>query len=139
MQIRFYSEWDKQENGQPQHELAQGTNHQTRILKLWETNKGMLFILSLSILCVFWLSYFLFADIEGQATFMNQKTAGSKQAISVATPESILYTVKPGDTLWGIAGQYYPERTREEAVQMIKEKNRLSGTTIHAGQSILLP
>lgn len=129
MQIHFYQQWDKHnEQETAQGDLRQGGH---------TSNKAMIILISLSILFIFWTTLTLFADREGQAVVLNQKQAG--QGLEVAKPEAMLYTVKQGDTLWAIAGQYYPERTREEAVQLIKEKNGFQGATIHAGQTILLP
>ncbi|MEW9669157.1 LysM peptidoglycan-binding domain-containing protein [Ammoniphilus sp. 3BR4] len=131
MNIHFYHEWDKQENGR--------SEESSKLARLWDTNKGMILLLSLSILCVFWFTFFLYGDDNGQAMLVNQEHDGTAESIPVAKPEGLLYTVKPGDTLWAIAGQFYPERTREEAVQLIRESNGFSGPTIHAGQTILLP
>ncbi|WP_134699080.1 LysM peptidoglycan-binding domain-containing protein [Ammoniphilus sp. YIM 78166] len=129
MQIHFYQQWDKQnvqENGQPDEP------HKSPF-----SNKGMILLICMSILFVFWATLTLFADREGQAVVLNQHQAG--QSLAVAKPDAMLYTVKSGDTLWAIAGLYYPERSREEAVQLIKEKNGFNGATIQAGQTILLP
>ncbi len=129
MQIHFYTQWDKhnaQEAGQEEERLS------THL-----SNKGMILLISISILFIFWTTLSLFADREGQAVVLNQQQTG--QSSLVAKPEAMLYTVKSGDTLWAIAGQYYPERSREEAVRLIKEKNGFNGATIQAGQTILLP
>jgi len=127
MQIHFYQQWDKH-NEQPM-EKEDGKVHLS--------NKGMIVLISMSILFIFWATLSLFADREGQAVVLDQEKA--IQSIQATKPEAMLYTVKRGDTLWAIAGQYYPERAREEAVQLIKEKNGFEGATIHAGQTILLP
>lgn len=143
MQIHFYQQWDKQDNqriGQADADERHG-DYKNKLVEIWMSNKGMILLLSVSIMSIFWFSFFLFADDEGQAMLFNQEQGSStvEQAIPVAKPESMLYTVKPGDTLWAIAGKYYPEREREEAVQMIREKNGFNGATIQAGQTILLP
>ena len=47
-------------------------------------------------------------------------------------------TVKPGDTLWAIAGQIAPERDPREVVWEIKQLNNLSNGLI-AGEQIRIP
>jgi nucleoid-associated protein YgaU len=48
------------------------------------------------------------------------------------------YVVKHSDTLWSIALQQYGGDPRE-AVWEIRERNRLSGTTVQPGQVLVLP
>jgi nucleoid-associated protein YgaU len=48
------------------------------------------------------------------------------------------YVVKPADTLWGIALREYGGDPRE-AVWEIRERNRLTGTTVQPGQVLVLP
>ncbi len=48
------------------------------------------------------------------------------------------YVVQPGDTLWAIAERKYAGDPRQ-AVWHIERRNGLSGPTIHAGQTLLLP
>jgi nucleoid-associated protein YgaU len=45
--------------------------------------------------------------------------------------------VKPGDTLWGIAGSIAPDVDRREVVQILAERN--GGSTIWAGQDLVIP
>ncbi len=49
------------------------------------------------------------------------------------------YTVRSGDTLWSIGRAAYPHADPREAVYRIQQANQLSGATIVAGQTILLP
>lgn len=139
MNIHFYHEWDKQDKGRSSSKEEMVRDHSSRLAKLWDTNKGMILVLSLSICCVFWFTYFLYADDEGQALLVNGNQTRASEINRVAKPEALLYTVQQGDTLWAIAEKFYPEQTREAAVQLIKESNGFSGATIHAGQTILLP
>jgi LysM repeat protein len=48
------------------------------------------------------------------------------------------YVVKSADTLWAIALREYGGDPRE-AVWEIRERNDLSGTTLHPGQVLVLP
>jgi nucleoid-associated protein YgaU len=48
------------------------------------------------------------------------------------------YVVKQADTLWSIALREYGGDPRE-AIWEIRERNRLSGTTLQPGQVLMLP
>lgn len=117
MEIRFYDQWEKRQ---------QAENNG----KIWRENTPTIILIVLSIACAFLFSFLIFAGGDGQAAVNPH---------AVAKPESLMYTVEKGDTLWGIASKYYPEKSQEEAIRLIQEQNGFQGTTIHAGQSILLP
>ncbi len=48
------------------------------------------------------------------------------------------YVVRPTDTLWSIASSHYAGDPRE-GVWKLRHRNRLSGTTLRVGQSLVLP
>ena len=48
------------------------------------------------------------------------------------------YTVRAGDTLWGIAASRYAGDPRQ-AVWELQRRNGLTGSTIRPGQILLLP
>ncbi len=48
------------------------------------------------------------------------------------------YIVQPGDSLWTIA-EHTDDGDPRDAVGRIKELNHLDGSTIQAGQTLLLP
>ena len=57
-----------------------------------------------------------------------------------AEPESVQYTVAPGDTLWGIAIECTaPWEDPRPKVEAIREANDLSGYEIYPGMSLELP
>ena len=47
--------------------------------------------------------------------------------------------VEPGDTLWSIASEHYPEDDVRVRVDDIEQANGLDGPTIGVGQSLRLP
>ena len=51
---------------------------------------------------------------------------------------TVLYTVKPGDTLWSIAVAHYAGDPRD-GIWKIAHRNHLSGALISPGQRLLLP
>lgn len=51
----------------------------------------------------------------------------------VAKPKSIKHMIKRGDTLWGLSRRY------GVSVTAIQKANRISGTNIRAGKTILIP
>jgi len=59
-------------------------------------------------------------------------------------PENIIVSswkqvqIQPGDTLWAMAGRYNSVDTRL-LIYVIQRKNNIIGTTIHAGEIILIP
>ncbi len=57
---------------------------------------------------------------------------------STAAGAETAYTVKPGDTLWSIAGNRYGGDPRG-GVWKIERRNGLSGGAIRAGQTLVLP
>lgn len=56
--------------------------------------------------------------------------------------ECVEYTVGVGDTLWAIAGRYYPDRHTDEVVWAIRQANDLQGPQgplIRPGQRLWIP
>ena len=51
---------------------------------------------------------------------------------------TVLYTVKPGDTLWSIAVAHYAGDPRD-GICKTAHRNDLSGALISPGQKLLLP
>ncbi|MGC1184715.1 MAG: LysM peptidoglycan-binding domain-containing protein [Candidatus Dormiibacterota bacterium] len=47
--------------------------------------------------------------------------------------------VRPGQTLWGIAAQHYPNSDPRTAIAAIESTNHLEGAAITAGERLLLP
>jgi LysM repeat protein len=52
--------------------------------------------------------------------------------------KSTTYVVKPTDTLWAIATSHYAGDPRE-GIYRLQDRNHLGGTTIVAGQRLVLP
>jgi len=53
-------------------------------------------------------------------------------------PEYITITVSKGDTLWSIAKDYCDGKEVREAIEEIKEINKLEDSNIRVGQELLL-
>lgn len=83
----------------------------------------LVFLLVLTIACVLLLGLDLPAAIA-----------------SWGSPDPVLVTVHPGDTLWSLAQQHAPSGMgTERYVQLIQEANDLPGTQITAGTQLELP
>ena len=55
-------------------------------------------------------------------------------------PQSTMYTVKKGDTLWEIATEQYPPSEDPRAtIEAIRQENALEGYLIQPGMSLELP
>lgn len=50
-----------------------------------------------------------------------------------------VHSVRPGETLWEIAKDAYPDRDPRESVSRIKAENRLRGSTVTPGQKLRIP
>ena len=61
-------------------------------------------------------------------------SAGQRHGIPVRT-----YSVRPGDTLWSIAGRLEPAGDRRPLVDRLMSENRLQNPTLSPGQILLLP
>jgi len=57
---------------------------------------------------------------------------------SAATAPPVAYRVQPGDTLWDIADRTYAGDPRDRLGE-IRALNDLEGSTLQAGQTLLLP
>ena len=52
--------------------------------------------------------------------------------------KAVLYVVKPTDTLWSIASAHFSGDPRQ-GIWELQQRNHLHGTTIVAGQRLVLP
>jgi LysM repeat protein len=64
-------------------------------------------------------------------------TRASSAPSSGAAGASVV--VRSGDTLWGIAEHYVPDRDRGWVMREIKRLNDLRGNRIEVGQELVLP
>lgn len=64
--------------------------------------------------------------------------AGTVQAEQPVVVEE--YVVEAGDTLWAIAARVTPhDEDVRETLSIVRDVNRIQGSTIHPGQVLLLP
>ena len=63
---------------------------------------------------------------------------GSASATASAPAYGVV-SVRPGETLWGIASERYPDADPRLKVAQIEELNGLRGPTIEAGQRLKVP
>ncbi|WP_253908478.1 LysM peptidoglycan-binding domain-containing protein [Arthrobacter sp. H41] len=67
-------------------------------------------------------------------------TSQAKAAGNVPAPtETISISVGQGETLWGIAGEFAPDRDPREFVAELVELNGLGSSVVQAGQSLAVP
>ncbi|HXD29187.1 MAG TPA: LysM peptidoglycan-binding domain-containing protein [Arthrobacter sp.] len=53
--------------------------------------------------------------------------------------EATTVSVMDGDTIWGLAAEFAPERDRQQVVAEITEMNGLTGSVLIPGQEIFVP
>jgi len=68
-----------------------------------------------------------------------REAAGSPLVSGPAPAASETVTVAPGDTLWGIAAERYPDADPRQKVFEIEQLNGLRGPTIMTGQRLRVP
>lgn len=72
----------------------------------------------------------------GVINFAGGAVAGGEAPAS----EQIVYTVGPGDTLWGVAESIaQPGQDVRDVVYLIQKANGLSGADLYVGQQISIP
>ncbi len=62
----------------------------------------------------------------------------ARSAIGGAPGAYETVTVQPGDTVWSIAAQHYPQSDTRAKVGEIERDNSLSGPELHPGQRLKL-
>jgi hypothetical protein len=67
-------------------------------------------------------------------------TSQAKAAVTGPSPtETISISVGPGETLWGIAEEFAPDRDPRDFVAELVELNGLGSSVVQAGQSLDVP
>jgi Tfp pilus assembly protein FimV len=56
-----------------------------------------------------------------------------------ASAQARTYVVRPGDTLWTIAGRFEPDRDPREVVFALTEANRVDAGSLVPGQRLVVP
>lgn len=66
--------------------------------------------------------------------------AGVNNVLGMAKQDVIEIEIKPGDTLWDIAGEYMSQETdRRKAVHVLCRTNHISASQLYAGQLLKIP
>ncbi|WP_417220717.1 LysM peptidoglycan-binding domain-containing protein [Arthrobacter sp.] len=60
-------------------------------------------------------------------------------ASGTAPVDATTVSVMQGDTVWGLAAEFAPDRDRQEVVAEITEMNDLAGSVLVPGQQIFVP
>ncbi|MBG6217486.1 hypothetical protein IWX75_001941 [Arthrobacter sp. CAN_A6] len=67
-------------------------------------------------------------------------TSQAKATVNEPAPtETINISVGQGETLWGLAGEFAPDRDPREFVAELVELNDLGSSVVQAGQSLAVP
>jgi len=92
---------------------------------------------SICIALLFILGIAAFGHVAGRREFYDRLTDPGSAAVA-SRPRT--HQVLPGDTLWGIASQYYPGEHTGEMVLKIREVNGLADSaTIYPYEVLQLP
>lgn len=67
------------------------------------------------------------------------RPVGAVAEVPAPVIETTTITVMPGDTLWELAGSLGMEGDVRDVVEQIRTLNDLQGTSLRAGQSLLVP
>ena len=103
-----------------------GTSTRVAATPLRLTRRGRLVLTALVVLVLF--------------AVLSIGRAGSQAAtVSQTGPALTQTTVLPGDTLWSVAQRLAPDHDTRAVVAQIKRLNHLTGSSLQAGQQLLLP
>ncbi|MBJ7602936.1 MAG: LysM peptidoglycan-binding domain-containing protein [Candidatus Dormibacteraeota bacterium] len=75
----------------------------------------------------------------GLAVFCLLAFGLARSALGGAPTAYETVTVQPGDTVWSIAAEHYPQSDTRVKVGEIEHDNSLSGPSLHPGQRLKLP
>ena len=106
------------------------TSRSTETAPIRLTRRGRLVLVGLPTVLLVALVMMLGVSLTSQA-----KAAGNVPAPT----ETISISVGQGETLWGIAGEFAPDRDPREFVAELVELNGLGSSVVQAGQSLAVP
>ena len=75
------------------------------------------------------------ALLGGLMLLVAHLSAGSQAGHAPVAPGAVV-TVRPGDTLWSIAGEVAPGRDPRQVVQRLREVNHLATVALEPGQTL---
>jgi membrane-bound lytic murein transglycosylase D len=79
------------------------------------------------------LNIWLRQPTRTEVAMANPTTTPSKPIVVSAIPDSKMYVVQPGDTLWDISRKF-----EGLTIDKLKQLNNLANTKIHAGQKLII-
>ncbi|MEV4643025.1 LysM peptidoglycan-binding domain-containing protein [Actinoplanes sp. NPDC049548] len=78
--------------------------------------------------------FFLLASLASAVLWTTASRADEPQSGPLPT-----VIVQPDDTLWSIAERVAPNRAPREVIDDIQDLNGISGSTVYAGDALLVP
>jgi cell division protein YceG involved in septum cleavage len=84
--------------------------------------------------------FIVFAFLLLFSGFAFAHTFASSEEGTPATAAELVISVDSGDTIWDLAATYKKEKMdTREAVHALMKRNGLSSSSLHAGQTLILP
>ncbi|HVB77680.1 MAG TPA: LysM peptidoglycan-binding domain-containing protein [Candidatus Nitrosotalea sp.] len=77
--------------------------------------------------------------VLGATLILGTGLALAQDAHGSAPASYEMVTVRPGDTIWGIAAVHYPGSNLQDKVGEIETANRLQGPALEVGQELRVP
>lgn len=110
--------------------VCHSSSRSTRPAPVRLTRRGRLALVGFPIVLLVALVMILAASLTSQA----------KAAVDAPVPtETVNVSLGQGETLWGLAGEFAPDRDPRDFVAEIVELNGLESSVVQAGQSLAVP
>ncbi|MBG6183794.1 hypothetical protein IWX65_001760 [Arthrobacter sp. CAN_A214] len=110
--------------------VADRPSPSTKSAPIHLTRRGRLVLVGLPTVLLVALVLIFGVSLTSQAKAMDSEPAPT---------ETINVSVGQGETLWGLAGEFAPDRDPREFVAELVELNGLKSSVVQAGQSLAVP